>query len=65
MGWDWHVRGYYNDTVKYPKVSGELAIEIGGVTKEALALDIDILKKREDIGEISLIHPNRDQERIR
>jgi hypothetical protein len=38
--------------VKPPKVAGELAIEIGGVSREALAMDVDILERRADIGEI-------------
>jgi hypothetical protein len=46
------VRGYYADTVKPPKVPGELAIEIGGLSREALAMDVAVLEQREDIGEI-------------
>jgi hypothetical protein len=50
--WRWYVRGYYADTVAPPKVPGELAIEVGGVSREALALDVEVLERREDIGEI-------------
>jgi hypothetical protein len=50
--WRWFVQGYYANDVKPPKVAGELAIEIGGVSREALAMDVDILERRADIGEI-------------
>ena len=50
--WTWFVRGYYADDVEPPKRPGELAIEIGGVSREALAMDVAVLEKREDIGEI-------------
>ena len=48
----WYVRGYYADTVALPKRCGELAIEVSGVNREALALDIEVLTERQDIGEV-------------
>lgn len=65
--WDWHVRLYYNETVdtkKTGKVPHELAIEIGGLTKEALDMDISVGKERKDIGRIVLIHPNGYEEEL-
>lgn len=62
--WSWHVRGFYGDNVKPPKYPGDLAIEVGGVCKEALSMDIEVLKNREDIGSIILIDPNGNQEVI-
>ena len=50
--WKWFVRGYYADDVKPPKKPGDLAIEIGGMSREALSMDVAALERREDIGEI-------------
>jgi hypothetical protein len=46
------VQGYYSEHVAPPKRPGELAVEIGGVSREALAMDLAALERREDIGEI-------------
>lgn len=64
MTFTWHVRSYYNDTVKPPKKPGKFAIEVGGGNREALSLDIEILKNRDDIGRIVLIDPNGNQEEL-
>lgn len=64
MHWEWHVRGYYADNVKWPKQPNDLAIEIGGATRETLDMDIMVLKERKDIGQIFLIYPNKDQEEL-
>jgi hypothetical protein len=50
--WTWFVRGYYADDVKPPKQPGAFAIEVAGVSREALAMDLKILQEREDIGYI-------------
>ena len=50
--WEWYVRGYYHSDVKWPKQPNDLAIEIGGVTREALDMDIAVLKNRKDIGQL-------------
>jgi hypothetical protein len=50
--WPWLVRGYYADNVKPPKRPGDLAIEIGGLTRQALDMDLAVLRRRPDIGEI-------------
>lgn len=50
--WKWIVRGYYTQDVEPPKTPGGFAIEIGGVSREALQMDLDVLYKRPDIGEI-------------
>jgi hypothetical protein len=48
----WVVRGYYAADVKPPKTPDGLAIEVRGLSKEVLAMDLDILQKRDDIGRI-------------
>lgn len=63
--WDWYIRAYYNDAVKYPKEPSGFAIEVGGMTRGSLDLDIDILKKREDIGRVILIYPNGSEESLK
>jgi hypothetical protein len=50
--WPYVVRGYYASWVQAPKVPGDLAIEIGGRTVEALAADVTALQGRKDIGRI-------------
>ena len=50
--WSWYVLGYYADTVALPKRPGELAIEVSGKSREALAMDIEVLTERRDIGEV-------------
>lgn len=52
MDWTWWVQGYYASDVQPPKVPGELAIEIGGESEEALDMDVKVLQLRPDIGEI-------------
>lgn len=50
--WSWLLRGYYGPEAEWPKVPGDLAIEVGGHTREALAMDLAALESRVDIGEI-------------
>ena len=50
--WSWYVRGYYAAGVLYPKRHGEMAVEVSGISREALALDIKVLTEREDIGDV-------------
>lgn len=64
MTWNWFVRGFYSDSVKLPKQPNSFAIEIGGLSKGALSMDIEVLKKREDIGLIILIDPQGNQEEL-
>ncbi len=56
-GWTWFVRGYYGEGAKPPKKSGELAIEVGGVSRGALEMDIAALERRPDIGEVEILGP--------
>lgn len=56
-GWSWFVRGYYADDVRPPKTAGELAIEVGGASREALSTDIGALERRADIGEVEILGP--------
>ena len=64
MTWEWNVSGYYGRLAEYPKKINDLAIAVGGITKEALDLDIDILKKRKDIGLVILTGPGIQSEII-
>lgn len=50
--WPWLVRAYYSDTAAAPFQPGVFATEIGGVSKEALALDVECLRRRPEIGAI-------------
>jgi len=62
--WKLHMRSYYNDTVKPPKQPGALAIEVGGMTREALELDISVSHKRTDIGRVVLVYPNGHEKNV-
>ena len=50
--WPWLVRAYYGDNATPPRTPGEFSIEIGGLSKEALALDVLCLEKDPEIGTI-------------
>lgn len=52
--WRWLVTGYYNDTVKSPKVPGELACQVGHDTDTGKDLEVEIFEAREDIGKITV-----------
>lgn len=56
---EWFLREYYNNTVKPPKIPGTLAVEVGGITRNALSADIEAAKSRKDIGTINLLGPER------
>jgi hypothetical protein len=58
--WTWFVRGYYATDVAPPKTPGALAIEIGGTSREALDMDLRVLREREDIGQIDGPYPVPD-----
>jgi hypothetical protein len=48
-GWDWMITATYNDTVKYPKVPGEIAIQTihkGDVSKD---IELESFNKRTDV----------------
>jgi hypothetical protein len=50
--WRWRMQGYYGAAAKPPRVPGELAIEVGGDSRDALEADRLVLERRPDIGEI-------------
>lgn len=50
--WSWFVEGYYTQDVKPPKEPGGLSIRVGGISREALELDRQILEEDPEIGEI-------------
>ncbi|MFY3742109.1 MAG: hypothetical protein HMLIMOIP_002573 [Candidatus Nitrosomirales archaeon] len=49
QGWVWRITATYNDTVKWPKVPGEIAIET--VHKDDVSKDIELeaFKSRTDV----------------
>lgn len=49
--WSFLVGGYYGPKAKPPKVPGELAIEVGHMTRHGAETELEILEAREDIGE--------------
>jgi hypothetical protein len=55
--WTWFVRGFYNSAAKPPRKPGQMAIEVGGISKEALDMDILVLLDRKDIGKVELQDP--------
>lgn len=47
--WKWLVRCTYNDTVTFPKVPGELAIEVGCASDSAKDFEVMVAEKRGDV----------------
>lgn len=51
-GGPWFVRGYYSDEVRSPRRPGALAYESKHKTRASRDFDIEMSKKRSDIGRI-------------
>lgn len=47
--WQYLVRLTYNDTVKWPKVPGELAIEVGCADESTMKFEVEASKTRTDV----------------
>lgn len=52
MKWKWLISLYYNDTVRPPKVPGELAIQVKLTNDASKDMEVSAAKSRTDIGEI-------------
>jgi hypothetical protein len=53
--WVWKCRFYYNDTVKPPKVPGELAVETVHANDSSKDIEVRAGESRKDIGTIDVI----------
>lgn len=52
----WEVSAYYNDTVKIPKLSGQLALVTVHTDDMSKDLEVKVLSDRSDIGNV-LVRP--------
>jgi hypothetical protein len=50
--WKWRVTGYYNDSVKFPKRPGDLALQTVHADDHSKDVEVEIFENRYDIGEI-------------
>jgi len=48
-GWKWMITATYNDTVKWPKVPGNVAIETVHSDDVSKAMELEAFSKRTDV----------------
>lgn len=56
--WKWLVREFYNETVKFPKIPGELAIETCHTSDDSRDVEVRVAEKRGDVYTLVLAYPH-------